>query len=129
MSKDSADIYLGCPMKVEGWSSAGFQTLLDNVRKRISSWQFSMLDQVARLLLVNSILVAIASHLMVLYFFPKHILSALNSCLVKFWWGGCHTKRPVYWRSQELLQQHKSQGGIGFRNVTRLNVAILFKQA
>lgn len=112
-----------------GGSSSVFIYFLDKVRQQISYWQFSMLNQAAKLLLVNLILVAIASHVMALYFFPKYMFCALKSCLLKFQWGGCQTKRAVYWRSQGVFQLHKSRGGLGFRNFTSLNATILLNQA
>ncbi|XP_048494760.1 uncharacterized protein LOC125494913 [Beta vulgaris subsp. vulgaris] len=38
-------------------------------------------------------------------------------------------KTPIYWRKRTLLERHKSQGGLSFRNISHANKALLFNQA
>lgn len=49
--------------------------------------------------------------------------------MLKFWWSSSFEKTPVYWRKREILEQHKSQGGLSLRNISITNKALLFNQA
>lgn len=45
-----------------------------------------------------------------------------GSMFVRFWWEGCRTTKSIYWRSKELLQKHKFEGGVGLRDIAKVNV-------
>jgi hypothetical protein len=46
-----------------------------------------------------------------------------------FWWGiGGSTRRGMHWLSWQRLFVHKIYGGMGFKDLTSFNVAMLGKQ-
>lgn len=75
--KKEMGAYLGCPMDVDGRSSRKFDFVVDRIKQKISSWKFITLSQVGKLILVNSIIVAMASHVLSLYLIPKGILKKI----------------------------------------------------
>ncbi|KAH9723191.1 reverse transcriptase domain-containing protein [Citrus sinensis] len=52
-----------------------------------------------------------------------------NESIVKFWWGSKGDKRGIHWRKWEKLSQAKIRGGLGFREFSCFNQALVAKQA
>ncbi|KAL2939182.1 hypothetical protein RDABS01_023732, partial [Bienertia sinuspersici] len=127
-SQRNLGTYLGCPMDVDGRNSACFKGIHDKVMRCISSWKFSCLAITGRCILINSVLMALAAHIMAVYLLPKKILNKINSTILRFLWRGNKEGKPIYWRSQTLLEQKKHEGGMGLRNIDSLNQALLFRQ-
>lgn len=74
-NKEKLGKYLGCPMDVSVHSLQLFQTLQQKIIATITSWSFNSLSQAGKLLLINSILLAYASHIMSTYMFPRKTLN------------------------------------------------------
>jgi hypothetical protein len=46
-----------------------------------------------------------------------------------FWWGnGGGNNKGIHWMSWEKLSMHKIHGGMGFKNLSAFNLAMLGKQ-
>lgn len=121
--------YLGSPMDVDGRSSSKFQVIVDRVNEKIGSWKLSKVIPGGKLLLINSVLIAMASHILSTYLCPTMITKKLNSTLLRYWRASSSTKKPIYWRKKELLYSHKNDGGMGLKEVRSLNVALLARQS
>lgn len=50
--------YLGCPLDVDGRSLKLFDFIHEKIMNKITSWKFQLLSQAGRLILINSILIA-----------------------------------------------------------------------
>ncbi|XP_021835074.2 uncharacterized protein [Spinacia oleracea] len=128
-NKKEMGTYLGCPMDVDGRSSAKFQVIVDRVNDKIGSWKFNKVISGGKLLLINSVLIAMASHILSTYLCPAMITKKLNSTLLRYWRASSSTKKPIYWRKKELLYSHKNDGGMGLKEVRTLNVALLARKS
>uniref|UniRef100_A0A803MP61 RNase H type-1 domain-containing protein n=1 Tax=Chenopodium quinoa TaxID=63459 RepID=A0A803MP61_CHEQI len=128
-SSKELGIYLGCPIDVDGRTSTKFNYLLERIQKKISSWKFVSLNQPGKLVLINGILVAIAHHILSLYWCPRRITSKINSLINKFWWCSNTTYKGICWRKKEVLFMHKSEGGLGLKDVASINKSLLMKQS
>lgn len=60
---------------------------------------------------------------------PVSILNELESMLRKFIWGQRKDERKLAWVAWEKLYESKAKGGLGMRNLTAFNKALLAKQA
>lgn len=120
--------YLGCPMDIDGRSSSKFTSILERINSKIGSWKFCNMSPSGKLLLINNVLIALASHILSLYICPVLVLRKISSTLLKFWWANSPSRKPIYWRKKELIFTHKSQGGLGIRDVESLNKSLVAKQ-
>ncbi|KAL2945519.1 hypothetical protein RDABS01_006277 [Bienertia sinuspersici] len=127
-SQKKMGTYLGCPMEVDRRNTSTFNQIHDRVLQCISSWKYSCLNPAARSILINSILVALAAHIMSIYLLPQKGLKRIDSTIIKFYWGGNNQTKPIYWKSRDTLELRKEEGGLGLRNLTSLNQALLFRQ-
>ncbi|KAL2903953.1 hypothetical protein RDABS01_002663 [Bienertia sinuspersici] len=127
-SQEKMGSYLGCPMDVDGRTTSTFNQIHDRVLQCISSWKYSCLNPAARSILINSVLVALAAHIMSIYLLPHKTLNRISSTILKFYWGGKGQARPIYWKSRDQLELRKEEGGLGLRNLENLNKALLFRQ-
>ncbi|KAL2901710.1 hypothetical protein RDABS01_026792 [Bienertia sinuspersici] len=128
ISQEKMGAYLGCPMEVDGRNTGTFTQIHDRVIQCISSWKYACLSPAARSTLINSILVALAAHIMSVYLIPQKILKKISSTITKFYWGGRDQVKPIYWKNRDTLELRKEEGGLGLRNLTNLNQALLFRQ-
>lgn len=46
----------------------------------------------------------------------------------KFWWSQGNKERGIHWVSWQKLQKRKTEGGLGFKNLHAMNIALLGKQ-
>ncbi|KAL2894644.1 hypothetical protein RDABS01_010553 [Bienertia sinuspersici] len=127
-SQERMGTYLGCPMEVDGRNTGTFNQIHDRVIQCISSWKYACLSPAARSILINSILVALAAHIMSVYLLPQKVLKKISSTITKFYWGGNGQAKPIYWKNRDTLELRKEEGGLGLRNLTSLNQALLFRQ-
>lgn len=49
--------------------------------------------------------------------------------VVRFWWSNGNKARGIHWRRKEVICTPKAQGGLGFKDFTEMNLALLAKQA
>jgi hypothetical protein len=60
--------------------------------------------------------------------FPNGLCSEITSMATKFWWGQQRVERKVHWLGKQHLTQAKSMGGMGFRELSLFNKALLARQ-
>ncbi|KAL2938539.1 hypothetical protein RDABS01_021988, partial [Bienertia sinuspersici] len=120
-SQQSMRVYVGCLMDVDERKNSCFPSIHDRILKSISSWSYSCLSTTGRCTLINSVLMALAAHIISIYLLSKKLLNKINSTILKFYWGGNK-------KQQNVLELRKEEGGIGLQNVISLNKALLFRQ-
>jgi hypothetical protein len=71
---------------------------------------------------------AIATYSMSVFLLPKALYANINSLMQKFWW--CHKSSDscIHWMSWRRLGINKEKGGMGFREFSCFNKALLAKQ-
>ena len=52
----------------------------------------------------------------------------LDVTCAKFWWGQVGNERKIHWQKWEKLTRSKKDGGMGFKDLRALNLAMLAKQ-
>jgi ribonuclease HI len=121
--------YLGLPSMVGRSKKATFNFIKDRVWRKINSWSSKSLSKAGREVLIKSVLQAIPSYVMGIFLIPSTIIDAIEKMMNTFWWGhsGANNK-GIHWLSWEKLSVHKNSGGMGFKDLTAFNLAMLGKQ-
>lgn len=127
--KEEFGTYLGAPATFSASKIAGFKILCDRVNARISTWGASTLTQAGKLILISGILSTLCSHVMSVFLIPKSITNKLDSMIKRFFWKFKGKERGIHWKNKHLLETPKGMGGLGIRNTSMFNKALLFKYA
>ncbi|XP_048494767.1 uncharacterized protein LOC125494918 [Beta vulgaris subsp. vulgaris] len=67
--------------------------------------------------------------LMGVYKLPCSIIQKIHSAMARFWWGNSDSSRKVHWKSWETMCTLKCLGGMGFKDLSVFNDALLGRQA
>ncbi|XP_021866146.1 uncharacterized protein [Spinacia oleracea] len=120
--------HLGVPVDLSGSKSVFFQSLLNKISNKIISWSHLHISQAAKLVLIQSILMSLASHVMRSLKIPSATVHKIDSLIAKFWWAG-NGERGIHWVRREIVHRPKRLGGLGIRSAELVNDTPLFKQA
>ncbi|CAN1337145.1 Putative ribonuclease H protein At1g65750 [Linum perenne] len=91
------------------------------------SWKSRLHSSAGKAVLIKSVIQAIASYIMSLFILPAHLIKRMNSLLRKFFWSGSMERKSIHWRDGNVLSDPKSIGGLGFREFSAFNMAIVAK--
>jgi hypothetical protein len=72
---------------------------------------------------------SIPSYIMSIFQLPTTLINTIERMMNSFWWGrGTATRRGINWLNWEKLSMHKNHGGMGFKDLSVFNLAMLGKQ-
>ena len=126
-SKESIGTYLGVSVDINGPKVQHFTPLLDSIASKITGWQHRSLSQPAKLIIINSILVATIMHHLSVFPLPGTIVNKIDSMLIRFFWLNAQSQ-GIHWRKKEILQLPRGSGGLGIRSIGPFNDALLMKR-
>jgi hypothetical protein len=107
-----------------------FSYVKDRVWQKINTWSSKCLSKVGHEVMIKSVLQAIPSYIMSIFMLSSNIISTIEKMMNAFWWGHSGSNnRSIHWLSWEKLSMHKTNGGMGFKDLTAFNLAMLGKQA
>lgn len=86
------------------------------------------MNQAGREVMLKSEAMAMPTYVMSYVRLPENLCSEIKAVMVAFWWGGKEGKRKMHWMSWDRLCEKKSGGGLGFRDPSAFNLALLVKQ-
>lgn len=120
--------HLGVPIDIAGKKSTHFQFIVDKVMDKVSSWNSVNLSQTQKLILINSVLIAMASHVLNCMEIPLSLSYKVDSILATFFWAN-KGNFGIHWVSKNIIQLPKGLGGLGIRSMVTLNKGLLMRQA
>ncbi|CAJ2637135.1 unnamed protein product [Trifolium pratense] len=66
---------------------------------------------------------------MSIFTIPSSLCDEIEKMMNSFWWGHSGARnKGIHWMSWDKLSMHKNDGGMGFKNLTAFNLALLGKQ-
>ena len=120
--------YLGLPPVIGKSKKSAFNGVKDRVGRRLQGWKEKLLSQAGREVLIKAVIQAIPTYAMSCFKFLKGLCSEISSMATRFWWGQRGLERKVHWLGKKHLIRRKSEGGMGFRELSLFNMALLARQ-
>ena len=99
----------------------------ERLRKRLALWKRQYISKGGRLTLIKSTLFNMSTYLMSLFCLPRRVKLRLEKIQHKFLWGGGNLERKLHLVNWETVCLCKEKGGLGIRNLSKFNRALLRK--
>jgi len=121
--------YLVLPSMIGRNRNATFAFIKDRIWQKINSWSGKCLSKAGREVMIKYVLQAIPSYVMSIFRLPTTLVDSIEKMMNSFWWGhGRSSQRGIHWMSWEKLSAPKMHGGMGFKDLSAFNLAMLGKQ-
>jgi hypothetical protein len=122
------ETYLGLPSMVGRSKYSSFLKLKERVWNKIQGWKGKLLSQAGKEVLIKAVVQAIPTYTMNVFKLPQKLCTELERMVRDFWWGHAGESRKVHWVNWGSLCKPKQAGGMGFRELSKFNEALLAKQ-
>lgn len=120
-------MYLGCPLFYGRKIKSHFEDLIRKVARRIFSWQNRFLSFGGKYILINHVLQSLPIYLLSAMNPPKIIIAQLHQIFAKKNWGSTGSLKGKHWIAWEDMCFPKDEGGLGFRSLHDVNLALFAK--
>ncbi|KAJ9554109.1 hypothetical protein OSB04_018154 [Centaurea solstitialis] len=125
----NTDRYLGLPSLVGRSKKSIFRHIRDKLWTKIQRWNKNPLSSAGKSTLIKAAAQAIPAYYMNVFLLPVSTLSTLERMINSFWWSRkSDGPRSINWLSWDKLCTPLNFGGLGFRDFTAFNLAMLGKQ-
>lgn len=121
--------YLGLPEHLGRRKRDIFNSIIDRIRQKVLNWSTRFLSGAGKHVLLKAVLTAIPAYAMSCFMLPASLCKQIQSLLTRFWWDSKHNVRKMCWVAWSRLTLPKNLGGLGFRDITCYNQALLAKIA
>ncbi|KAL5827063.1 hypothetical protein ACOSQ4_018860 [Xanthoceras sorbifolium] len=123
------DKYLGLPTMVGKNKRKTFCNIKERVWRKIRGWKGNIFSMGGKEVLIKAVAQAIPTFTMSIFQLPSALCNELCSMIMGFWWGATNGDKKISWVSKDKLCSPKICGGLGFKDLSLFNQALLGKQA
>ncbi|CAJ2651349.1 unnamed protein product [Trifolium pratense] len=120
-------LYLGLSIGGDPRRLGFWEPVVNRLKNRLSGWRSRFLSFGGRLVLLKSVLTSLPVYFLSFFKAPSGTISAIESILIKFFWGGCEDIRKTSWINWKTICLRKEYGGLGVRQLKEFNLALLGK--
>lgn len=121
--------YLGLPNILDRNKSVILGYLKEKINKRVRSWDGKVISKSGKEILIKSVAQALPTFAMSVFLLPVQVIHDIERILAKYWWSSSKEGSiSIHWMSWDRLCNHKTAGGLGFKNLREFILAMLGKQ-
>ncbi|XP_062118492.1 uncharacterized protein LOC133832124 [Humulus lupulus] len=117
--------YLGVPLRPTKWKAEDCGII--KIKLRLHTWGSRHLSFVGKVQLIHSILLGLQNYWMSTFILPQSVSKEVEKLCTGFLWGMNGNRSRIHVASWEKVCLPKPYGGLGFREGTKWNQAILAK--
>ena len=104
-----------------------FTSIVDRIKQKALSWSSRFLSTARNLTMLKSVLATMPTYTMSCFHLPNSLSKRIQSALTRFWWDSNSEKKKMSWISWKRMTKSFKTGGLGFRDITTFNRALLAK--
>ncbi|CAM8965610.1 unnamed protein product [Rhodiola kirilowii] len=124
---DGHSSYLGFPHCFSHKKTIVLRNIEEKITRKIGDWKHKLLSSAGKEVLIKSVLQAILNYAMACFKIPLTLCRKMAGEVFRFWWSNNKSK-GIHWIRADELFKEKIDGGMGFRNMELMNIAMLAKQ-
>ncbi|XP_019178363.1 PREDICTED: uncharacterized protein LOC109173576 [Ipomoea nil] len=126
---DSIGKYLGLPLGIGRNRKEVFSFIEAKLKQRLGGWSKRILSRAGKEVLLKSVAQSLPTYTMSLYYLSITFCEHIERMMNKYWWlSKSSNGGGVRWLAWNRMTFAKSEGGLGFKNLNKFNIALLAKQ-
>ncbi|KAL5579331.1 hypothetical protein UlMin_011773 [Ulmus minor] len=122
------DMYLGLPTFSLQNKRVQFGYIRDKVTKKLQGWKEKLFSQGGKKVLIKAVVQSIPTYTVSCFIILDSIIQDIEAACARFWWSTTPDHKRVHWLKWSELCRPKSKGGLGFKDLSMFNQAMLGKQ-
>ncbi|XP_062108179.1 uncharacterized protein LOC133819045 [Humulus lupulus] len=119
--------YLGVPLRPTKWKAEDCGIIIKKIKMRLHSWGSWHPSFAGKVQLIHSILLGLRNYWMSTFILPQSVSKEIEKLCRGFLWGLNGNRSRIHLASWEKVCLPKAFGGLGFKEGTKWNQAILTK--
>jgi hypothetical protein len=120
-------LYLGMPIGAQYKALNVWNFVLEKIERRLANWQTLYLSKGGRLTLLKSILASFPTYFLSLFTIPISVAQRIEKLQRNFLWGGMGDTQKYHLVSWDQICSPIPYGGLGVKNLSLFNKALLGK--